>query len=541
MTRGADLFAKALSDAGVTQLFSVSGNHLMALYDALLSTDIRIIHCRHEAACVHMADAWGRLTGQAGVACVTAAQGHTNAAAALYTALAAESPMVLLSGHCPVAEIGHGSFQEMDQVAFARPVTKASWMSNSSAAMAFDLHRAIAIASSGRPGPVSLSLPADLLEQKIPDDLAERAPRFAAPAPAELDKPFIGRLAARIGEARYPLIVCGPALCTTAGRQWMRDASRKLEIPVIGMESPRGVNDPGLGAFVDILGRSDLIVLMGKPLDFTLKFGGAPIPATTKWAVIDPDSELVSRAHRILQERLELAAVADAKPTLEALVQQGSVSKGSDWLSWAEDALEFRPRHWAEARSSIGGRLHPIEMCVPIAEFLDKHPRATFITDGGEISQWAQAIVKTSRRVINGVAGAIGPAIPSAIAAKLQSPDDPVIVAMGDGTVGFHVAEFDTAIRYNLPFIVVVGNDARWNAEYQIQVREFGKDRAKHCELLPTRYDLVVEGLGGFGALVTDAKDLPDAIERAYRSGKPACINLMIEGVPAPVIRIPQV
>ena len=130
MKRGADLFAKALQDACVTQLFSVSGNHLMTLYDALLSTDIRIIHCRHEAACVHMADAWGRLTGKPGVACVTAAQGHTNAAAALYTALAAESPVVLLSGHCPLGEIGRGSFQEMDQVGYARPVTKASWMSN---------------------------------------------------------------------------------------------------------------------------------------------------------------------------------------------------------------------------------------------------------------------------------------------------------------------------------------------------------------------------------------------------------------------------
>jgi acetolactate synthase-1/2/3 large subunit len=537
MKRGADLFAKALQDACVTQLFSVSGNHLMTLYDALLSTDIRIIHCRHEAACVHMADAWGRLTGKPGVACVTAAQGHTNAAAALYTALAAESPVVLLSGHCPLGEIGRGSFQEMDQVGYARPVTKASWMSNDVMTMGFDLDRAIALASAGRPGPVHLSLPADLLEQDIPADLEQKSPRFAASPAVEPDQSLIGQLASHIRGAEAPLVICGPAFCTPAGRRLMHDASEKLNIAVIGMESPRGVNDPGLGAFADILSRADLLVLVGKPLDFTLRFGGAPIAGTAKWVVIDPDPALVARAQGLLGDRLDFTAVADAKPTLDALIKLGPLARNSDWLQSVTELLAYRPAQWLQTPSSTGERLHPAEMCAPIADFVQKHPGATFITDGGEISQWAQAMVKTDRRVINGVAGAIGPAIPSAIAAKLHSPDDPVIVAMGDGTFGFHMAEFDTALRYNLPFITVVGNDARWNAEYQIQLREFGKDRAKHCELLPTRYDLVVEGLGGFGTLVTDAKELPHVIEEAHQSGKPACINVMIEGVAAPVIR----
>jgi acetolactate synthase-1/2/3 large subunit len=112
-----------------------------------------------------------------------------------------------------------------------------------------------------------------------------------------------------------------------------------------------------------------------------------------------------------------------------------------------------------------------------------------------------------------------------------------VIVVMGDGTFGFHMAEFDTAVRYDLPIIVIVGNDARWNAEYQIQMRHYGEARAKNCELLPSRYDLVVEALGGFGATVSDAAQLSDTIERAHQSRKPACINVMIEGVAAPIIR----
>ena len=149
-------------------------------------------------------------------------------------------------------------------------------------------------------------------------------------------------------------------------------------------------------------------------------------------------------------------------------------------------------------------RVHPVEMCKAIGEFLERHPGATFVSDGGEIGQWAQALVKTDRRIINGVAGTIGVSLPFAIAAQLARPDHPVIAVMGDGTFGFHMAEFDTAVRYDLPIIVVVGNDARWNAEYQIQLRQYGAERAKNCDLLPSRYDRVAEALGGFGALVSD-------------------------------------
>ena len=142
-----------------------------------------------------------------------------------------------------------------------------------------------------------------------------------------------------------------------------------------------------------------------------------------------------------------------------------------------------------------------------------------------------------ARRVINGPAGSIGSSIPMAIAARATAPDSPVIAVMGDGTFGFHMAEFDTAVRCNLPFVAVVGNDAAWNAEHQIQLREYGPNRTHGCELLPSRYDQVVQALGGHGEWVTRAADLPAALDRALASGKPACVNVMIERVPAPVIR----
>src|SRR3954471_11188013 len=174
MNRGADIVARTLQDLGVTRIFTLSGNHIMPIFDALLSTKIRLIHVRHEAACVHMADAWGRLTGEPGIALVTGGQGHSNAVAALYNALASESPLVLLSGHAPLSELGRGAFQEMPQADLARPVTKASWTAQAVATLGSDIARAFELAITGRPGPVHVSLPGDLLEQTVAEEKVTR-------------------------------------------------------------------------------------------------------------------------------------------------------------------------------------------------------------------------------------------------------------------------------------------------------------------------------------------------------------------------------
>jgi acetolactate synthase-1/2/3 large subunit len=168
---------------------------------------------------------------------------------------------------------------------------------------------------------------------------------------------------------------------------------------------------------------------------------------------------------------------------------------------------------------------------------LDAHPDSVFVSDGGEIGQWAQACITAPHRVINGVAGSIGAALPFALAARLAKPESPVIAVMGDGTFGFHCAEIDTAVRYDLPCLCVVGNDARWNAEYQIQLRDYGRDRAVGCELLPTRYDEVAAAFGGYGEQVTAAAEVVPAARRAIASRRPACVNILIEGLAAPNIR----
>ncbi len=535
MSRGADIVARTLQDLGVTRIFTLSGNHIMPIFDALLSTDIQLVHVRHEAACVHMADAWGRLTGEPGVALVTGGQGHSNAVAALYNALASESPLVLLSGHAPSSELGRGAFQEMAQANLARPVTKASWTARTVETLGSDIVKAFELATAERAGPVHVSLPVDLLEQTIATGNTKAELRLRT-SPLSLE--IADQVASHIRAAAKPVLICGPAMCTERGRTAMRQAADALEAPVIGMESPRGVNDPGLGAFAEILGEADLAVLVGKPLDFTLRFGQALSPSC-KWIVIDPDLALITRAAKATGERLLLSAVADAQAAIGTLSKQSAAAgaKPSAWRQHVSHVLAYEPPQWKSVHAKTPDRLHPVEMCKAIANFIDKHPGATFVSDGGEIGQWAQALVKTDRRIINGIAGTIGVSLPFAISAKFAHPDHPVVAVMGDGTFGFHMAEFDTAVRYGVPIIAVVGNDSRWNAEYQIQLRQYGAERAKNCDLLPSRYDRVAEALGGFGAQVSTIAGLSDVLDRAYLSRRPACINVMIESAAAPVIR----
>ncbi len=538
--RGADLLAAALASAGVKAIFTLSGNHIMPVFDALLDTKIDLIHVRHEAAAVHMADAFARLTGEIGVALVTGGQGHTNAVAALTTAQCAEAPILLLSGHAGLKELGRGAFQELAQVELARPVTKASWLVRSAARLGHDIAEAIRIAKSGRPGPVHLSLPVDLLEALLPD-----APSlWPSPAALAIDAQHLSTAAAEniataLARAKCPLILAGPVLCTPHGRVVLAELQVASGIPVLGMESPRGINDPSLGAFADILREADLIVLLGKPHDFTIRFGAPPfVSQKAQFIVLDPEADLIERAKREQGERVILSAVSDARSAAICLttVLGEKLHPSHAWRDEVLAATSYRPQHWRTIRGKHGA-VHPIELCRAVQAVIDRDPNTIFIADGGEIGQWVQSGVIARRRVINGVAGSIGAALPFAAAARVVEPNAPIVAVMGDGTFGFHMAELDTAVRHGLPYVAVVGNDATWGAEHQIQLRDYGKERTHSCSLLPTRYDQVATALGGHGEYVTDGDALGSAIERAIASGKPACVNVMIEGLAAPQIR----
>ncbi|MGQ0547319.1 MAG: thiamine pyrophosphate-binding protein [Betaproteobacteria bacterium] len=483
--RGADVLARGLAAAGVRRVFALSGNHVMPVFDAALDAGLDLVHVRHEAAAVHMADAWGRLTGEPGVALVTGGPGHANALSALYTALEAESPVILLSGHAPIAELGRGAFQEMRQAEMAEPVCKGSWTVQSPGRLADNLARALRKASRRLPGPVHLSIPQDVLEAECGATVTSIA----------LEEPTQGPFPGELLKASRPLVIAGPAMMRDPDVRQLEEASG---VPVIGMESPRGVDDPSLGRLADMLSRADVVLLLGKKADFTLKLG-----------------KVFAEDCRVLR--------SDAVP------QRPRKPAKSAWLGEVRAALAYRPPEWKTMDKS----LHPAVVCRAVQKLLDK-PDAVLVSDGGEFGQWAQACLHAPRRVINGPAGSIGSALPFAAAAKLAFPDVPVVAMLGDGSFGFHMAEIDTAVRYGLDYVAVIGNDACWNAEYQIALRAYGKERAKALDLLPTRYGAVASAMGAHGEDVLEFGQLHAALERAFDEKRPACVNVMIERHAAP-------
>jgi acetolactate synthase-1/2/3 large subunit len=306
------------------------------------------------------------------------------------------------------------------------------------------------------------------------------------------------------------------------------------------MESPRGVNDPSLGAFAEVLPRADLVLLLGRRLDFGLQLGKALGP-DCRVIHLDPDADAIEQTRRALDDGPRLVAAETADPVSAARrlarLAGGAKSASTGWYDEVNSAVSYRPPEWREIESGRGDGLHPVEVGRAVQEVLDRADEAVFISDGGEFGQWAQACVSAPTRLINGPAGSIGTSVPYALAARARFPEATVITMLGDGTMGFHMSEFDTAVRHGLPFVAVVGNDAAWNAEYQIQLREYGEDRLWGCELLPSRYDEVVRALGGHGEYVDAASGLGPALERAVASGLPACVNVAIGRHAAPVIR----
>jgi len=529
--RGADLLVRGLQGAGVTRIFTLSGNHIMEVFDALVGSGIEIVHTRHEAAAVHMADAYARLTGRVGVAMVTGGQGHANAVAALPTALAGEVPVLLLSGHAPLGELGNGAFQELPQAAMAAPVCKAAWTAQAAPGLAADVARAVSTALSGRPGPVHLSLPTDLLEAEV-GEVAAPPPAAFAPLPMPLPAETARMAAEIIARAARPVLIAPPSLVTPQGLAALAALEAASGLPVVPMNAPRGLADPTLGAFAELLPEADLVVLLGKPLDFTTRFGRPA--AAARFVVLEPDAALLARAARLLGERLVLGALADPVSAVAGLTAAARRSEAAGWAARLREAVAWRPPEWA-ALAQARGPIHPATLCHAINAALPEG--ATFVCDGGEVGQWGHALVKGARRITNGVAGAIGVGIPFAIGAR-AAIDTPTLALMGDGSFGFHMAEIDTAARHGLPVVLVIGNDSRWNAEHQIQIRDYGANRAHGCELAPgTRYDLVATALGGHGEHVERGEDLAPALARAFASGRPAVVNVVIEGQPAPNLR----
>ncbi|HEU5324084.1 MAG TPA: thiamine pyrophosphate-dependent enzyme, partial [Methylomirabilota bacterium] len=385
-----------------------------------------------------------------------------------------------------------------------------------------------------RPGPVHLSLPGDLLDAKVGDGAAGARPAAATvPASAPVAAATLGQILDLLAAARRPLIVAGPAMARKARGTAVEALTRATGIPALTVESPRGLNDPWLHAAANMFAQADAVLLLGKRLDYGLRFGDPGVFAADR-RLIQVDWDAAALAGNA---RVALPVVGDPARVAEQLA---AAAAGRPWkhAAWGEEVRAARasiPAEWAPLRKATTRPIHPLRVCAALQPHLDRG--AILVADGGEYGQWIQAGCEAGTRLINGPSGSIGSAIPMALGAKAAHPDRTVIAALGDGTFGFHAFELDTAARHGLPVVAVVGNDARWNAEHQLQLQHYGAERTVGCELLPTRYDQIAAALGAHGEHVEYPGDLDPALERAIASGRPAVLNVAIDGIPAPTYR----
>ena len=326
----------------------------------------RLIHVRHEAAAVHMADAWGRLTGQCGIVLGQRRRRFHQCGGGPVHGAGGESPLVLLSGHAGPKEVGRGAFQELRQADMAEPVTKASWVARSTATLGHGAGRSRAHRAVRPPGTgASQSAVRPAGGEDADQPRCGRAARFCSAGPAARRTAAASILAA-LAEAARPLVLAGPQLCHGGDLSRAGQPRGELGVPVVPMESPRGINDPRLGAFAEVLRQADLIVLLGKAHDFTLRFGDPPfVDAACRFIAIDADAAMIERAKREKGERLAFNAIADARPAAQALIAGASGARHANagWLSEVHGAIAYRPPAWDTLTSREPGKVHPVELC----------------------------------------------------------------------------------------------------------------------------------------------------------------------------------
>ena len=563
---GAQLVARGLAAMGVRRVFSLSGNQVLSLYEALDREGIGIVHTRHEAAAVHMADAWARLTGEMGVCLVTAGPGHANALGALAMAESGESPVVMLSGHAPLERAGAaveemrgkpGAFQEMDQAGLARPVTRWAAVATAVEQLPELLETAFARARAGRPGPVSLSLPVNVLEDTVADS-GDRVPagtmRDQAGRPAktsgenadgaEPDVTAFRKIVARLREAERPLIVAGPSAARPRLRAALGAFCAQTRLPLVVVDHPRGLSDPALGHVAKALPRADVVLLFGKTQDYRIGYG-AGLAEGCALLQIDPVRDEIGR-----YRAPEIGMAAELEPAAQALLVAARELDAVPWpeTAWAEEVAALMAE--VDEPQDVGATdegMHPWRVLDALAAMLDERERdgkaVCLVIDGGEFGQWARARLASRLRreaalhFVNEPSGAIGYAVPFAIAAKLARPEATVVALAGDGAFGFHAMELETAARVGAPVLAVIGNDGAWGTERHLQRARYGNDRTVATELLAARYDVLAHGLGGHGEYAPEGAELSAALAAAFAaldSGKVAVVNARIRSVASP-------
>jgi len=539
---GSHLICEALKLEGVKNVFALAGDHILPLLDVMADQDFRIIDTRHEQAAVHMADAWSRITEQPGV-CMYTTPGFANAIPGLTNAMHTEAPVISIAGSADMHDLGRGAQQEIEQVAMAAPVTKASLMVSDVKRIPEFIARAMRLAFSGRRGPVHLTIPIDVQERGVErEEVAFTAPdAYRAKTAILADPAGVRQAIAILREAKKPLLIAGSAAGYTLSGNALQRFVETTRLPVLTEEQSRGLipddHPYAFGFFERGLNRAaakvrdaDVVVLLGRKQDFTIGFCRPPnVAGDARLIQIDPSPAEIGRNRGVA-----VGLVGDVPSILDQMTKEASSHAWKE-LPWLDELRAARSEQavWAEdlARSTMP--MHALFVHKTLKSLL--RPDDCLVFDGGDFCHFGRLFLpalKPKRWLYVSSLGMLGSSLPSALAAKLAYPDSRVFMLTGDGAFGFNGMEFDTAVRHKLNIVAFLGNDAAWGIDRQIQLGLYGRPVA--TELLQARYDQVVVGLGGYGQFVENPEDLEPALQRALAAGRPALLNVAVQRAISP-------
>jgi acetolactate synthase-1/2/3 large subunit len=535
LINGGHLVGKYLKEVEkIDTVFGISGGHIEAILDGFTEYKIRTIDVRHEQAAAMMAHATSVYTGKPGVCFLTAGPGFANGITGIANAYLDNAPLVVLCGRHPLRDDLKGALQEIKQVDIIKPITK--WAETCYETKRIPEYLSIAFrhAVEGRPGPVFLELPPDILGVKIDESLAPMPVRTTRKYTVHPDEADLKAAAEIINNAKKPLFVGGSGVGLSRCSDTLRRFIEKTGIPFMLLNYGRGelpdnhpnsVMDMGsLGLFFSI-GQTDVIIAAGLRFNWILQ-SGALIPPAVKVVRIDIDP------HEIDRNRMADAGLAgDIGSVLEQLIPFVQKKDHTEWKNTMKSAGRSLLDYELRIRETATDPIHPVRLVAQIQKAVGDD--AMYVADGGDTSYFGLGFMTKQKAGViaasSGLFGCLGTGIPFGMAAKLARPDKKVVVLNGDGSFGFNAMEFDTMVRHNIPVVVVINNDCAWGMIKHSQELSIGKDRLQCSELGTRRYDKMVEGLGGHAEFVTKDDEIIPALERAFASGKPACVNVMTD------------
>ncbi len=525
---GGRLVAQALKRHGIDHVFTLCGGHIQAIYDGCLDEGIRVIDTRHEQTAGHAADGYARVTGKPGVCLVTAGPGITDVVTAVANAQRAGVPMICIGGAGPKALCDMGSLQDMDSVTLMRPISKWSVQVPEARRLKEYIDSAFRIAQSGVPGPVYLEMPLDMLMNYADDELPLTGP-MKPPRPAG-DPSAIALAAELLRKAERPSFLIGAQIRWSEDREIVRTFADAVSAPFFLNGMARGAlpyAHPGLftRSRRKALQESDVVFVFGTPFDFRVDYGRPGTwGATTKIVQVDLDGGELGRNRAI-----DVAIHGDSGLVLRQLLD--AVGK-KDASAWRDRVREQEDKAREKMQSEIaqsGDPPNPLWVCSEVAKRLGKED--IVIGDGGDFVataaytiplQWPQLWMDP------GPLGTLGIGPGYAMAAALSRPHAKTVIMYGDGSFGLNGLEFEAMVRQKIPVIAIIGNDAAWTQIRRGQLSMYGEERAVATSLEYTRYDKVVEAVGGKGFYVETMSELGPALDQAFASKVACCVNVKI-------------